>query len=730
MTIVYLFYSKFVLSYNLSSIKKLLFIILLLLGISAYAEDLEKSYTLEAENVEYYSKKNLLIAKGNVELFRKNYLLKANKVLYNKKTDKAFAYGNVVLVKPNGEELYAESLELDSNLKEILTFELKSRLRDNNTFTAKNAHSYPDRTVFDKATYSPCKICSTHYPQWQIRSSQIEYIKKKDTIFVNNFFDVYGVPAFYLPYLRVASPDAEPRSGFLIPSYYTYREIYGHGVSIPYYLRITDSNDFLYTPIITTKKKILHSGKYKFMLQEGRTNTIGFEYIRSKQNTNPSPSKNRYYIKSEFSHVFNSNVLLDSKIEAVSDKSYLKNYHDQNVNYLRSFVNLNYSKDSDRFNGAMHHFQELRIPDGKYNTDILIAPRLEYDKTIINGNNRYYIQSEALNMIKAKGGNISKINLKLDWNNDYVFHNHKIETSKVVYLDLYKFSNLNPQLIADNYKKSYTYSRVTPEASVAWKYPFVFANNASLTYVEPIVKFIAAPPDVHNRNVFNEDSQEIELSDSNLFNNNRYSGSDRIEEGFRLNYGFTGAGRALSYKYPEYNFVFGQSYKFKKGGDYSINSGLRDKRLSDYVGRISFKTSSITSFHYLFQIDQVNHKFRKNEISSNFDFPFENEMVNRLVINTGFSAYDYKQNLSGIKKSISLTGTLYFLKEWHLTVGTVKNINKKKSKPIETKFALGYKGQCTNIILSAINNATGDPKRGIQKGGFSYNFEIHLKNIN
>ena len=196
-----------------------------------------------------------------------------------------------------------------------------------------------------------------------------------------------------------------------------------------------------------------------------------------------------------------------------------------------------------------------------------------------------------------------------------------------------------------------------------------------------------------------------------------------------------GSGEIFSYQYPKYDFVFGQSYKFKKGGDYSINSGLKDKKLSDYVGRMSLKTSSITDFHYLFQIDQENHTFRRNEISSVFNFPFENEKINRLVVDARLSSYNYKQDLNditqnNIRHSIALTSTVYFFKEWHCSAGIIKNLYKKQSKAIETKFAIGYKGQCTEIVLSAINNNTGDDKRGIQKGGFSYNFEIYLKNIN
>ena len=65
-----------------------------------------------------------------------------------------------------------------------------------------------------------------------------------------------------------------------------------------------------------------------------------------------------------------------------------------------------------------------------------------------------------------------------------------------------------------------------------------------------------------------------------------------------------------------------------------------------------------------------------------------------------------------------------------MATSIIENMYKKSVKPIQTNFSLGYNGQCTNIILSAINNNTSDAARGIKKGGLAFNFEIHLKNIN
>ena len=141
--------------------------------------------------------------------------------------------------------------------------------------------------------------------------------------------------------------------------------------------------------------------------------------------------------------------------------------------------------------------------------------------------------------------------------------------------------------------------------------------------------------------------------------------------------------------------------------------------------------SSTIAIDYLFQIDQKNYIFRKNEINSGFTFNYPNEQINKIIINAKLSSYNYKQNLSSITKSATLSGTMHIFKEWILGLEIIENFQKKKNKPIEKKIKLEYNGQCTNIALSLSQNNTSDIKRNILKSKKWYpSIEIHLKNIN
>jgi len=101
--------------------------------------------------------------------------------------------------------------------------------------------------------------------------------------------------------------------------------------------------------------------------------------------------------------------------------------------------------------------------------------------------------------------------------------------------------------------------RAIPESEFDWHYPLV--NNLSIgrIFLDPTTNFIISPNGGNSFKIPNEDSQEINLSDSNIFDPNRFSGYDRVESGPRINYGLKGG----FYSQGEGNITFlaGQNYR-------------------------------------------------------------------------------------------------------------------------------------------------------------------------
>jgi LPS-assembly protein len=167
------------------------------------------------------------------------------------------------------------------------------------------------------------------------------------------------------------------------------------------------------------------------------------------------------------------------------------------------------------------------------------------------------------------------------------------------------------QLIAASYDASRLYQqpnystqdsastgRAEPYGALFMRWPFIRqAGRLGSQIVEPEVQLVAAP-DIggsENYRIPNEDSLDLEYSDANLFDLNRYPGIDRLEGGARVDYAMHAAwylphGALL-------DGIIGQSYRFHKDNDYLPESGLNDN-VSDIVGRVSLAPTPFFNLTY------------------------------------------------------------------------------------------------------------------------------------
>jgi len=103
--------------------------------------------------------------------------------------------------------------------------------------------------------------------------------------------------------------------------------------------------------------------------------------------------------------------------------------------------------------------------------------------------------------------------------------------------------------------------------------------------IEPEVQLVASPEIGISQNprIPNEDSLDLEFSDANLFDFNRYPGIDRMEGGERVDYAMHTAWYLPSG--ASVDGLIGQSYRFHKDNDYLPESGLT-ALASDIVGHV------------------------------------------------------------------------------------------------------------------------------------------------
>ena len=117
------------------------------------------------------------------------------------------------------------------------------------------------------------------------------------------------------------------------------------------------------------------------------------------------------------------------------------------------------------------------------------------------------------------------------------------------------------------------------------RWPFIRMGHGSGTQlIEPEAQLVTAPNigTSQNQRIPNEDSLDLEFSDANLFDLNRYPGIDRLEGGTRVDYALHAAWYLPSG--ATLDGLIGQSYRLHKDNDYLPESGLTDN-VSDIVAR-------------------------------------------------------------------------------------------------------------------------------------------------
>jgi LPS-assembly protein len=706
------------------------------------SEDIQGTYSVDAKSIEYDNKHNKVVAQGNAKVFRDRYLLTADKITYDKTTGKAYVQGNPYLIAPSGDQIYGKSLEIDTRNKNLTGDTISARIGASSKFTADAVeYKHPDTAMFKNVLYSSCQTCETHAPQWQIRSGKITFNRKHDTTFMNNLFEVYGVPIFYLPYLRVASPDAKPKSGFLVPRKIYYRSIYGTGIGTPYYFRIADNKDLLYTPIITTRQGVLHNLDYKHLLSNGEYN-LHAEYIRQHKTTetvreinqNNTKSKvtdyfkTRYYISGNAKYRLSNKCNFTAQIERVSDRNYLNQYWFQDKNYLASTAQLEYIDKRNYSYIRSYGFQNLREDN---NTTSTILPIVYYHRDFMLSNqNRLAFDVQAMNILRKQGNDLLDASVYMKWYKSYLIGNNEVDIYRNLRFDFFNFSNktqVQHPLGSNNYLNVY---RVHPEIAINWRYPVVKSTPKYDLYIEPTINAIISPNASSNRKVsVIDDSQALELSDTNLFTTNRYSGIGFIESGTRINYGLRGF--ILSRQDVEY--LFGQSFVLKKNLDYAINSGLYNKHFSDYIGRISVKPYNFLDIYYRARIDSQNYEFRRSEIGTLFKGDLNHKYMSAFTVDIRLGSYRFlpdksiSNELQDIRKLLSIEGKLYITKAWSVNGEFKRGFANSGSFSVLSKFGVGYSGECANFNVALVRRYS---RATPGKKGTAFEFEIRLKDIN
>ena len=570
---------------------------------------------MSADELTYDEATDTVMASGNVEVAQGARVLRAARIHYRRGDGVLTASGDVALREPDGEVLFADSVELTGDLRSGVIHRLSVLMADNARIVASGARRIDgNRTVMQKAVFSPCALCPdepARPPLWQIKAGTVVHDQTdRDLTYYDASLEVFGLPVLFTPYFRHPDPNVTRQSGFLYPLYRSSRAL-GADVTIPYYWSLAPHRDLTFSPRFTSDEAVVLAGEYRERTRDGQY-TIDASITQAR-----TPAEDGNNVRG---HVFGRGLFdIDEDwrwgfdVERALDDTYLRRYDISSQDEL--VTNLYAEQYSRRsfVSGDSYWFQSLRAGEESDQSPIvlpLLDANLVTEPDYFGG----YATLDGNLMILERfdGTDSRRISIAGGWHRPMILsggHLFRIDAS--LRGDLYHFYSPVDPLLPSGAMESGTAARLVPQLAVEWRYPLISRLGPIRQLIEPIVQGVVSPDGGNPAEIPNEDSQDLEFDHTNLFSTNRFTGLDRMETGRRVNYGvrlgFYGpqGGRASA--------LFGQSIRQKKNTLFEPGSGL-EHRLSDFVGHILIEPSPWVDLSLRFRLDHRNARIRRNEI--------------------------------------------------------------------------------------------------------------------
>jgi LPS-assembly protein len=679
----------------------------------------EEPLLIKADEVTYDEQTDIVTASGNVEISQKDRILRADIVTYQRQKDLLTASGHVWTKEPDGEIIFSDYMEFSNETKDGFIQDAKVLLTDNTRVAAKTGRKYGrEKMIFTQAVYSPCNVCKSNPekpPLWQIKSGKvIHYAKDQVIVHHNARMEIFGFPVLFSPYFRHPDPTVKRKSGVLMPTYGSTGDL-GAMVSLPVYYVIAPNKDIIITPILTSKEGPIIATQYRHRAQTGDFSLSG-SFTRTKQLRKPGtpeadfPHKTRWHVFSAGRFDLNEDHLLTFDINRASDTTYLRRYpvSPQGFKLLPQIKNLTSVAAVEQF--KPYNYASLKgfaFQTDAPRTTPLVFPLAHY--TYQSDPGKLGETWEGIANIAVIGRrhdnpglsarNFKRLSLEGAWQVPYITRNgHHFKTRLSLRIDDYLINGFQPTL-ENPRRQSYNKLRTYPLASLEWRYPLIRSTNFGSWLVEPAAMLVSSKSGGNSYLIPNEDSQSIQLDESNLFLPNRFSNFDLIDTGHRVVYGFSNI-----FYLPEnrkLSLFIGQSRRLDHRRLFTSREG-EDQVASDYIGKINLIPSSWATLQNRFSIMRKHLQTRFSETTLTLGKPV-------LSFNLGHTYVSKIATLSNQKISQASWGISSAPSEnWILAFSEVRNLASSEKQILSRTLDVTYHNECIKVITKLFKNSYTD----------------------
>lgn len=248
---------------------------------------------VEAQQLVYNKDTDIVSAEGNVQLYYQGRVLEADKVIYNRRTNRVFAEGHAKMTAADGSVSYGDKFDLTDDFKNGFIDSLSVVSKDKTYMTAPRAERSEGETeVLDKATYTACEPCKEHPerpPLWQVRAMRIIHKTDEQMVYYEDaFFEFFGLPIAYFPYLSAPDPTVTRKTG-LLPPRFVFNSRLGYGAAVPYFFELAPNQDLTVTPTVLSRQGLLAQVEYRQRVVNGSYNIRASGIYQLDRSAFPDP---------------------------------------------------------------------------------------------------------------------------------------------------------------------------------------------------------------------------------------------------------------------------------------------------------------------------------------------------------------------------------------------------------------------------------------------------------
>lgn len=670
-----------------------------------------------ADEVENNQELSILTATGNVEIIRDNFTVKADKVIYNQKEDTISAVGNVIILEESGNVVFSDYAELTDKMTKGEMQNIRIVMADKTRIAARTfRRGDKDKKIMTYAVYSPCDVCKDSNPLWQIKARKVEHnAEDQDMHYQNATLEVKGVPVFYTPFLSHPDPTVKRRSGFLFPRISSNKYL-GGAIQGQYFWAISDQEDFLFNPIISSDKGIIYSGAYNKYFTRGHVSATG-SFLRD-----PDTKEHRGNIFAYGRYEINDYWVADTDINYASDSAYLKDLSlpKKDDSWLTSRASL--QGFDNRNYAALEAYYYKILSYNLRNTDApIVLPMFSYENystpTKFGAYNKNTFSMASV-FHKDNEDSSQRISMINSWNLPYTSpYGEKYKLVASVKSDLYYVNNY----IYNSKKPAYdgVVGRVFPQVGLEWRLPFIRTSENSHQIIEPIVVAALAPNQSNKIDeIPNEDSQDVELNDTNILNLNRYSGYDRNDTGSRISYGLNWS--SYGKKWGRTSALLAQSYEFEKDESFASADGQKGS-FTDYVGRIYAAPNDYFDMNYRFKLDKDDYKITYSELASRIG----PKILKLYMSYTFFQANKFGTFRRQEREELYTSLKANLTRNWSVSIYNRQDMTAGGAS-LEKGAFITYEDECTKVIFNIEKDNSNDPN---YEDDFQFGATFFLKTL-